>query len=100
MAAPDRFSAADRRWQSLAPSLIVATDTAFSSNRFSWTHQIHKLDWSVELKETVMNQLHSIQLLKSSHPVMLDLLDVGLDLMDVGARVARAAFPDNQGVRP
>jgi hypothetical protein len=40
-----------------------------------------------------MNQLHSIQLLKSSHPVMLA-------LMDVGARVARAAFPDNQGVRP
>src|SRR5258708_33144893 len=28
----------------LAPSLIVATDTAFSSNRFAWTHQIHKLD--------------------------------------------------------
>jgi hypothetical protein len=77
----------------LAPNLIVATDTAFSSNRFAWTHQIHKLDLSVELKETVMNQLHSIQLLKSSHPVMLA-------LMDVGARVARAAFPDNQGIRP
>jgi len=47
----------------------------------------------VELKETVMNQLHSTQLLKSSHTVMLA-------LMDVGAPVARAAFPDNQGVRP
>jgi len=77
----------------LAPGLIAATDTAFSSNRFSWTHQIHTLDLQVELKETVMNQLHSIQLLKSSHPVMLA-------LMDVGARVARAAFPDNQGVLP
>jgi hypothetical protein len=40
-----------------------------------------------------MNQLPSIQLLKSSHPVMLA-------LKDVGARVARAAFPDNQGVLP
>ena len=74
-------------------SLIVATDTAFSSNRFAWAHQIHKLDLQVELKETVMNQLHSIQLLKSSHPVMLA-------PVDVGARVARVAIPDNQGVRP
>jgi len=39
-----------------------------------------------------MNRLHSIQLLKSSHPVMLA-------PMDVGARNARAAFPHNQGVR-
>jgi hypothetical protein len=55
--------------------------------------KIHKLDLLVELKETVMNQLHSIQLLKSSHPVMLA-------PVDVGARVARVAIPDNQGVRP
>jgi hypothetical protein len=77
----------------VAPGLIVARATAFSSNRFAWTHQIHKLDLQVELKETVMNQLHSTQLLKSGHPVMLA-------PMDVGARVAHAAFPDNQGVRP
>jgi len=38
-----------------------------------------------------MNQSHSTQLLKSSYPVMLA-------PMDVGARAARAAFPDNQGV--
>ena len=77
----------------MASSLIVATDTAFSSNRFAWAHQIHKLDLLVGLEETVMNQLRSIQLLKSSHPIMLA-------PMDVGARVARVAFPDNQGVRP
>jgi hypothetical protein len=29
MATPDRFSAADWRWQRLAPGLIVATDTVF-----------------------------------------------------------------------
>jgi len=34
----------------LVPSLIVATDTAFSSNRFAWTYQLHKLDLQVELK--------------------------------------------------
>jgi hypothetical protein len=52
------------------------TDTAFSSNRFAWAHQIHKLDLQVELNETVVNQLHSTQLL-SSHPVMLAPMDVG-----------------------
>jgi hypothetical protein len=26
----------------LAPGLIVATDTTFSSTRFAWTHQVHK----------------------------------------------------------
>jgi hypothetical protein len=31
----------------LPPSLIFATDTAFSSNRFAWTHQVHKLDLQV-----------------------------------------------------
>jgi hypothetical protein len=41
----------------LAPGPIAATDTAFSSNRFAWTHQIHKLALQAELKETVMNQL-------------------------------------------
>jgi len=46
----------------------------------------------VELNETVVNQLHSTQLLKSSYPVMLAALDVG-------AHVARVAIPDNQGVR-
>jgi hypothetical protein len=40
-----------------------------------------------------MNQLHWIQLLKSSHPVMLA-------PMDVGARFGRVAFADDQGVRP
>jgi hypothetical protein len=29
----------------LAPGLIVATDTTFSSNRFAWTHQVPKLDF-------------------------------------------------------
>jgi hypothetical protein len=77
MVTPDRFSAADCRWQSLAPGLIVATDTAFSSNRFAWPHQIHEFDLQVELKKAAMNQLHSIQLLKSSHPVMLAFMDVG-----------------------
>jgi hypothetical protein len=56
IAAPDRFSAADRRWQGLAPCLIVTTDRAFSSNRFAWAHQIHKLDLQVELKETAPAQ--------------------------------------------
>ena len=77
----------------MAPRLIVATDTAFSSNRFAWTDQIHKLDLKVELKEAVMTQLHSTQLLNNSHPVMLA-------PMDVGARSARVAFPDNQTARP
>ena len=76
----------------MVPGLIVATDKGFNSNRFAWEHQIHKLDLKVELNETVVNQLHSTQLLKSSHPVMLAALDVG-------ARVARVAIPDNQGVR-
>jgi len=76
----------------LVPGLIVATDKGFSSNRFAWEHQIHKLDLKVELNVTVVNQLRSTQLLKSSHPVMLAALDVG-------ARVARVAIPDNQGVR-
>jgi hypothetical protein len=44
MATPDRFTATDWLEPSLAPGLIVATDTAFSSIRFAWTHQIHKLD--------------------------------------------------------
>ena len=44
----------------MAPGLIVATDTAFSSNRFAWTRQIHKLNFQTELNETVMNRLHSI----------------------------------------
>jgi hypothetical protein len=74
----------------LVPGLIVATDKAFSSNRFAWAHQIHKVDLQVELKETVVNQLHSTQLLKGCHPVMLAPLDVG----------ARVAIQDNQGVRP
>jgi hypothetical protein len=85
MARPDRFGAADWRWQSLVPGPIVATDTAFSSNRFAWAHQIHKLDLKVELKETVVNPLHSTQLLKSRHPV--------------GASAARAAFPFIEGFR-
>jgi hypothetical protein len=37
-------------------SLIVVTDTAFSSNRFAWAHQIHKLDLQVALKETGVNR--------------------------------------------
>jgi hypothetical protein len=64
MATPDRFSAAACRWQSLVLDLIVGTDTAFSSNRFAWAHQIHKLDLQIELKETVMDQLHPTRLLK------------------------------------
>jgi hypothetical protein len=39
-----------------------------------------------------MNQLHSTQLLRSSYPVMLA-------PTDVGAHLARAAFPNNQGLR-
>jgi hypothetical protein len=40
----------------LAPRLITATDTAFSSNRFAWIHQIHKLDLQVELKDAAPAQ--------------------------------------------
>jgi hypothetical protein len=69
MATPDRFGAADRRWRSLAAGLIVATDTAFSSNRFAWTHQAHKLDLQVEPKDDVMNRLRSTDLLKCSRPL-------------------------------
>ena len=57
MAAPDRFSAADRRWKRVSPGLIVATDTAFSSNRFASTHQTHKLDLSVELKVGIVSAI-------------------------------------------
>jgi len=35
----------------LAPSLIVATDTAISSNRFAWTRQVRKVDLEVERKK-------------------------------------------------
>jgi hypothetical protein len=42
------FSVADWRSQSLAPSPIIATDKAFSSNRFAWTLQVRKLDPWVE----------------------------------------------------
>jgi hypothetical protein len=41
----------------LAPSLIIATDTAFSSNRFAWPRQVRKVDLEVELKEIAMYQL-------------------------------------------
>jgi hypothetical protein len=36
----------------LAPGPIVVTDTTFSSNRFAWTHQVHKLDLLVALQAT------------------------------------------------
>ena len=39
-----------------------------------------------------MDQLHSTQLLESSHPVMPA-------QMDVGAHVVRFVFPGNQGAR-
>jgi hypothetical protein len=35
----------------------------------------------IELKEAVMDQLHSTQLLKSSHPVMLASMTVGAGLL-------------------
>jgi len=73
----------------LVPGHIVATDKEFSSNRFAWAHQIHKVDLQVELKETVVNQSHSTQLLKSSHLVVLAPTDVG----------ARVAISEYQGVR-
>jgi hypothetical protein len=63
---------------------------AFSSNRFVWVHQIHKLELLVELTEALMNKLPSIQLLKSSDPVLLA-------ATNAGARVARIAFRNNQG---
>ena len=76
----------------LAPGLIVATDTPFSSNRFACSHQIHKFDFYVEPKEAVMDQLHSTQLLESSHPVMPA-------QMDVGEHVARFVLSGGQGAR-
>jgi hypothetical protein len=57
IAAPDRFSAADRRWKRVTPGLVVATDTAFSSNRFASTHQAHKLDLSVERKVGIVSAI-------------------------------------------
>ena len=42
-----------RAW---VPGLIVATDKGFSSNRFAWAHEIHKLDLQVELKEAAPAQ--------------------------------------------
>jgi hypothetical protein len=74
----------------LGHRLIAATDTAFSSNRFAWLHRIHKVDLQVELKETVVDQLHSSELLKISHPVRIA-------PADAGACVACTAFPDSQG---
>jgi hypothetical protein len=50
MATPNPLSVADWRWRNLFPSLIVATDTAFISNRFAWTRQVSKIDLSIELK--------------------------------------------------
>ena len=41
----------------MASSLIIASDTAFSSNRFAWTCQVRKVDLEVELKEIAMYQL-------------------------------------------
>jgi hypothetical protein len=38
----------------LAHGPIVATDTAFSSNRFARADQIHKLDLQAELEEAEM----------------------------------------------
>lgn len=38
----------------MAPGLIVATDTAFSSNRFAWTRQVHKVDWQIEPKVDIV----------------------------------------------
>ncbi len=61
----------------MVPGLIVAADTAFSSNRFAGARQIHKLDLYIELKEAVMNELHATQMLKSSCPVMLAPTDAG-----------------------
>jgi len=72
MARPHRIDSAPLidGGRTLAPGLIIATDTPFSSNRFACTHQIHKFDFYIEPKEAVMDQLHSTQLLESSHPVM------------------------------
>jgi len=94
MARPHRIDSAPLidGGRTLAPGLIIATDTPFSSNRFACTHQIHKFDFYVEPKEAVMDQLHSTQLLESSHPVMPA-------QMDVGAHVTRFAFPGGQGAR-
>jgi hypothetical protein len=39
-----------RVWLNLAPGPIVATDRAFSSNRFAWVYPIHKLNLWVELE--------------------------------------------------
>jgi hypothetical protein len=63
----------------LAPGVIVATDTTFSSNRFVWTHQVFD---RIELKEAAMYQLHSTQL-KRCHPF--------------GSRVRRAPFLTLEG---
>ncbi len=94
MARPHRIDSAPLidGGRTLAPGLIIATDTPFSSNRFACTHQIHKFDFYVEPKEAVMDQLHSTQLLKNSHRVMPV-------PMDVGAHVAHLAVPGSQGAR-
>jgi len=74
----------------LVPGLIVATDKAFSSNRFALAHQIHKVDLQVELKETIVNQLHATQSLKSSQPIIPSPIDVGARVAYMGERGARS----------
>jgi hypothetical protein len=54
----------------LAPGLIVTTDTTFSSNRFAWTHQVHKLDRKSNGKKSPCISC-STQLLKRDHPIGL-----------------------------
>jgi hypothetical protein len=39
----------------VAPGLIAGTDTSFSSNRFAWARQIHKLDLQVGIVPAIAN---------------------------------------------
>jgi len=53
-------------------------------------HQIHKVDLQVELKETIVNQLHATQSLKSSQPIIPSPIDVGVRVAYMGERGARS----------
>jgi hypothetical protein len=51
MAPPEQFSATNRPVAGSGLRLIGVTDTAFSSNRFARTHQVHRLIWQAELED-------------------------------------------------
>ena len=93
----------------MAPSLIIATDTAFSSNRFAWTRQVRKVDLEVELKEIAMYQLlDSIIEMQSSdrpcshgcHGNAEAALVIEMGAADIGLAILSDAFRNDLAWRP